>query len=84
MQQIDGQIAAVRTFIKIADDTEAVITQLLELLKAYSISGKQVHDANIAATMLVNGIDTLLTLNVDDLKRFSDKIALLTPTLENS
>jgi len=38
-----------------------------------------VHDANIVATMLTYGIDTLLTLNIDDFKRFADKIMLLNP-----
>ena len=43
----------------------------------YPTLGKQVHDANIVATMLAHGIDMLLTLNVDDFKRFEDKITLI-------
>lgn len=83
IEQVDAQIVSMRTLFKIADDTEAVTTQLLELLRTYPTGGKQVHDANLVATMLVNGIDTLLTLNVDDFKRFADRIKLLSPTLEN-
>lgn len=83
IQHVEAQIVTMRALFKIADDTEAVTTQLLELLKAYPTGGKQVHDANIVATMLVNGIDILFTLNVDDLKRFNDKIKLISPALES-
>ena len=38
------------------------------------------HDANLVATMLAYGIDTLLTFNIDDFKRFGDKIKLVSPT----
>lgn len=61
----------------VASETEAVTSTLLELLKTYPTRGKQVHDTNIVATMLANDIDTLLTLNVEHFKRFSDRIKLI-------
>jgi len=54
----------------------------LSLLKAYPTGGKQVHDANIVATMMVYQIDTLLTQNLDDMKRFSGIVKLL-PLVED-
>jgi predicted nucleic acid-binding protein len=77
-EQVDTQYRAMRILFKIADETEAVTTQLLALLKEYPTGGKQVHDTNIVASMLVSGIDTLLTLNISDFKRFEDKIKLIT------
>jgi hypothetical protein len=47
------------------------------LLLAIPTQGKQVHDANIVATMLAYGIGTLFTLNIEDMKRFSGRIQLL-------
>ena len=41
------------------------------------IRDKQVHDANIVATMQVYGIDQLLTHNVADFARFQPRIAVL-------
>jgi len=38
--------------------------------------GKQVHDANLVATMLVHGVTRLLTFNVADFRRFGAVIAL--------
>jgi predicted nucleic acid-binding protein len=43
--------------------------------------GKQIHDANIVATMLAHGIPRLLTHNVGDFRRFSTLIEIL-PLLE--
>lgn len=60
----------------VADDTAAITKQLLKLLNNYSIGGKQVHDTNIVATMLVYGISCLLTHNVDDFKRFENLITI--------
>jgi predicted nucleic acid-binding protein len=79
IRQAVYEVLAFDGLFHIADETSAVRSQLLELLLEYPTLGKQVHDANLVATMLVYGIDTLLTMNVADLKRFADKITLLSP-----
>ena len=58
----------------VADNDQFVTDMLLELITKVSVGGKQIHDANIVSTMLVNGIGKILTHNVDDFKRFSDYI----------
>jgi predicted nucleic acid-binding protein len=82
MQQVEPHLQAIRALYRIADETEQVTRHLLALLRAHPTAGKQVHDANIVATMLVNGIDTLLTQNIDDMKRFTE--ITLIPLAENS
>lgn len=62
---------------QIAEDGPAVTTQLLELMQQVAIAGRQVHDANIVATMLTSGVDRLLTYNVQDFARFSTLITVL-------
>ncbi len=62
----DVVIERVRYFedrFEVADDTSAVTEQLLQLLTNHKLGGKQVHDANIVATMKAYGISTLLTHN---------------------
>lgn len=54
----------------VTDETSATTVTLLKLINDYSVSGKQVHDANIVASMLANDVDTLLTLNAADFKRY--------------
>jgi predicted nucleic acid-binding protein len=51
-----------------------VSERLLELLETVECAGKQVHDANVVATMLVHGIDTVVTRNVDDFVRFGHQV----------
>ncbi len=57
----------------LAEDSK-VADRLLALLDAVPCTGNQVHDANIVATALVNGIDTVTTLKTADFGRFADHI----------
>lgn len=70
------RIGYLRQHFRIADDTSAVTEALLKLLKNYAIGGKQVHDANIVATMQVQGIRHLLTHNEKDFARFGDGLVV--------
>jgi predicted nucleic acid-binding protein len=61
---------------QVADDTAAVTSQLVQLMGDFKIGGKQVHDANIVASMLAYGIPCLLTHNVKDFERFGEVIRI--------
>ena len=41
------------------------------------MGGKQIHDANIAATMLAHDIPRILTNNVADFRRFEPAIGII-------
>lgn len=45
----------------LAEDSR-VADRLLELMDEIPCGGRQVHDANVVATMLVHGIDPLITI----------------------
>jgi predicted nucleic acid-binding protein len=62
---------------RIAEDSPQVTARLLELLQQIPTGGRQVHDANIVATMLTVGVNRLLTHNVEDFERFSEFITVL-------
>ena len=51
-------------------DSRAVRDRWRTLLVLHQVQGAQVHDARLAASMYVHGIDRILTINVRDLKRF--------------
>ncbi len=55
----------------------AVRDALLRLLDAVPCSGKQVHDANIVATMLAHGLTVLVTLSPKDFVRFAPDIQVI-------
>lgn len=58
----------------VAEDQEIITEQLFLLLEQVPCGGKQVHDANIVATMLAYGIPRLVTYNLDDFRRFAGLI----------
>jgi predicted nucleic acid-binding protein len=62
---------------RVAEDGPAVTVYPLNLLKTIAIGGKQVHDANIVATMEAHGLRHLLTHNVADFHRFSSRIVVI-------
>ncbi|MCP4487957.1 MAG: PIN domain-containing protein [Gammaproteobacteria bacterium] len=63
-------------WFQVADDTAAVSEQLIKLMGDFKIGGKQVHDANIVASMLAYDIRCLLTHNVKDFQRFEEVIRI--------
>jgi predicted nucleic acid-binding protein len=54
------------------DETAETAHYLRNLIQRYQVSGKAIHDANIVAAMLVNGITRLMTYNSDDFRRFQE------------
>jgi toxin-antitoxin system PIN domain toxin len=60
-----------RTVFSIAEERPNVLDRLLDLLAVHNGSGRQIHDANIVATMLEHGIRRLLTFNAADFRRFA-------------
>lgn len=79
IEEAEKHLGQITRVCAVLDDTATVTAHLLTLLKTYPTGGKQVHDANIVATMLAFEIDTLLTLNTEDFQRFADKITLISP-----
>ncbi|WP_162176619.1 type II toxin-antitoxin system VapC family toxin [Deinococcus frigens] len=59
-------------------DTPAVFDHWLNLVSLHRVSGKKAHDARLAAVMQAHGLDSLLTFNETDFKRFG--ISVITPT----
>lgn len=72
LEQVDQFIKR----FQVADDTATVTAQLIKLMGDFQIGGKQVHDANIVASMLAYGIPRLLTHNVKDFERFEEMIRI--------
>ena len=61
----------------VLEDGQLVTAKLLELIEEVPVGGKQIHDANLVATMLVHGVDRIVTANVSDLKRFAGFVEIL-------
>jgi predicted nucleic acid-binding protein len=61
------------------EDGPAVTRELVALCRAVPLGGRQVHDANIVATMLAHGERRLLTFNAGDFARFGARIEVVAP-----
>ncbi len=59
------------------EDGPAVTESLIALCREVPVGGKQIHDANIVATMLAHGERRLLTFNIADFRRYGDRIELV-------
>jgi len=71
-----GNMASFRSDFHILEDTRLVSEKLGELVQRFSVKGRQVHDANIAATMFTHGLQHLFIQNGSDFARFSPLITV--------
>jgi predicted nucleic acid-binding protein len=74
---LEQAVLAFQAQFHVAEDSVAVTTNLLALLHTVSVGGKQIHDANIVATMQAYGIPEILTHNTADYLRFAAQIQVL-------
>jgi predicted nucleic acid-binding protein len=72
-----AQVRQFQTQMRVADDGPAVTNHLLNLLATFPIGGKQIHDANLVATMRAYGLRRLLTHNTADFARFASVITVV-------
>ncbi len=62
---------------EILEDGPTVTDWLIALLGEVSVGGRQIHDANIVATMPAHGERRLLTFNISDFRRYGGHIELV-------
>ena len=62
---------------EILEDGPSVTAALVGLCSEVEVGGRQIHDANIVATMLAHGERRLLTFNRADFQRYGDRIELV-------
>ena len=62
---------------EVLEDSQAVTDMLAMLCRDVRVAGKQVHDANIVATMLTHGERRLATFNVKDFRRYGQRVELV-------
>ena len=70
--QADRRARAIESQITLLPDTLGIHIEWRRLLVDHSISGVQVHDARLVASMHVHGVERILTFNTRDFARFTD------------
>jgi predicted nucleic acid-binding protein len=61
----------VERLFPVLPDSSEIYKEWRRLVIAFGVSGVQVHDARLVASMKVNAISHILTLNVGDFRRYS-------------
>jgi predicted nucleic acid-binding protein len=62
----------IERYFPLLPDSAATYHEWRQLLLRHRVSGAQVHDARLIASMKVYGITHLLTFNADDFTRYLD------------
>jgi len=70
VEETDRLARVIERDFEFLPDSREVHDRWRSLLVAHDIQGVQVHDARLAASMYVHGVDQLLTINVRDFRRF--------------
>ena len=72
-----GNVRAIQERTTLLEEDSRVTDRLLRLLDDVECGGKQVHDANVVATLLVHGIGTIVTMNTRDFERFASYVSVV-------
>jgi len=68
--------SATRSVFYLLDGAAGIADAWTKLVSHHLVSGKQAHDAHLAAAMGAYGVQQLLTFNGDDFKRYPGIIVL--------
>jgi predicted nucleic acid-binding protein len=79
VQDVDRHVALIESGMELLSDSPAVYREWRRIVVQFAVSGVQVHDARLAASMYTHGITHILTFNGSDFSRF-EGITTLHPT----
>ena len=74
--EADREVRAIEDGMILLPDSEAVYREWRRIIVQHGVLGVQVHDARLAASMMVHGVSSILTFNVADFSRFTGLTAL--------
>jgi predicted nucleic acid-binding protein len=74
--EADREVRAIETGMILLPDNEAIYREWRRIIVQHGVLGVQVHDARLAASMIVHGVTSILTFNVSDFSRFTGLTAL--------
>ena len=77
-QRTGQKVELIRKHFTVLPDNLDTFEEWLGLVAHHSVSGAKVHDAKFVASMIVHGIQDLITFNTNDFARF-DTIRAIDP-----
>lgn len=73
LAETDDLLQELESVIPLLPDLPTVYAEWRELIVNYGVSGVQVHDARLVATMLVHEVTHIMTFNTSDFTRYKSK-----------
>lgn len=70
VEATERRLRLLERHFRVLPDSPAVYKEWKALVLAHGVKGVQVHDARLVAAMKVHGVARIITLNVDDFKRY--------------
>lgn len=80
IQETDTRVQAIERVMTFLPDNEQIYGVWRQLVVVNRVSGVQVHDARLAAAMIVHGVSHILTLNRPDFVRYA-KLTVMHPAM---
>lgn len=74
IEQTERKADLIQKHFEILPDTFQTFTEWRKIVSDYKVTGVQVHDAKLAASMKIHKVEYLVTLNEKDFRRFGIKI----------
>jgi predicted nucleic acid-binding protein len=79
--EAESEVQAIENGMSFLPENEATYREWRRLILLYDVSGVQVHDARLAATMLVHGLRSIVTFNTGDFNRYIGLAAMHPSTI---
>ncbi len=75
-EEVLREVSEIEGLLALLPDVPAIYAAWKQIVRDYRVQGVKVYDARLVATMNVYAVESLLTFNTDDFKRYSTISAL--------
>lgn len=80
VEEAGEEIRRLKGFFALVGDTASIYDEWERIVLQYQVKGVNVHDARLAAAMLVHRLTHILTFNIEDFNRYAREITVVHPT----
>lgn len=82
--EVRKEVGNIEALLTLLPDTPAIYSEWKRIVAQHNVQGVKVYDARLVAVMTVYSVDSILTFNADDFKRFGNITALHPSSLLSS
>lgn len=71
IDEVVKEVASIENLLTLLPDIPGIYPEWKRIITRHGVQGVRVYDARLVAVMTLYGVDTLLTFNGDDFKRYA-------------